>query len=112
MVRGKKASPQELIGKTIVAFDHKIHRGKRGHEIHMTTSNCNYVFFEPITCCNTTVVDYFDSPERLIGQEIVSIDFDNGKYSFQLTDDVWQMTWLNHQFKPIPLLKLSRQELK
>lgn len=73
----------------------------------------NYIFFEPVYCCDAVIIDYFDPPEKLLGMTVKSIEFDNGLYTFNFCDGTyWTMKWRSNKNKPVAMVKLSKQVVK
>jgi len=107
-VYGKKVSPQEMVGQTFDAITHKIDRGE--HQMHFTNSIYNYVFFEPLYCCDAVTVDYFEPVSRILNLKISTIAYEKGKYTF---NDTWAMQWTSQKkFYNISMVLLSRQDIK
>ena len=111
-VYGTKESPRALVGRKIINVELRNDRGE--HQVWFETVGSFYIFFQPLTCCDTVTVDYLDKLDGIRGKTIKSIGYEEGLYTFTLRDgEPWHMAWIsNKKAKRIPMVLLSRQDKK
>lgn len=112
---GKRSSPQDMIGQHITRVEHKV-LSDGEHQVWFYAHKVNWVFFQPIGCCNRVSVSVMNNMIGKITNKVLWIDFDNGEYHIDFgADGTCVMQWRSSKVgknMTIDMIKLSKQEIE